>query len=109
MNNINDKIFTIVDALQSLRPDGGWSLKGNTYEGLWWSEDNDLPAPTEEEIELEIQRLQKEYDDLEYQRLRKAEYPPIEDQLDMIYHQGIEGWKIEIDKVKNKYPKPEKL
>ncbi len=104
---MDTKKFTIADALQSLRPSGGWSLRGDTYEGLWWSDDNILPPPTEEEIELEIERLKEEYDNLEYQRLRKKEYPSIEDQLDMIYHQGIEGWKREIDKVKNKYPKPQ--
>ena len=44
---------------------------------------------------------------LEYQRLRKPEYPKIEDQLDLLYHKGVEGWKEEIQKVKDKYPKPE--
>lgn len=40
-----------------------------------------------------------------YKNKRKAEYPSIADQLDLIYHSGIEGWKAEIKKIKDKYPK----
>jgi hypothetical protein len=42
-----------------------------------------------------------------YQDLRRKEYPPIQDQLDSIFHNGIEGWKAEIQIIKDKYPKPE--
>jgi len=41
-----------------------------------------------------------------YQRDRAAEYPPIADQLDDIYHNGIDGWKATIKATKDKYPKP---
>ncbi len=98
----------IPQALLSLRPGAQWTCYGDSYESLVWH-DEDTEPPTKEEVEAEVQRLQEEYDNLEYQRLRKKEYPPIEDQLDLLYHQGIEGWKTEIDKVKNKYPKPEGL
>ena len=40
-----------------------------------------------------------------YTEARKAEYPPIEDQLDKIYHNGIDAWKADIKKIKDKYPK----
>ena len=33
-------------------------------------------------------------------------YPPIGDQLDKIYHEGIDEWKKVIKAVKDKYPKP---
>ena len=36
---------------------------------------------------------------------RKLEYPSIADQLDDIYHNGIDGWKETIKEVKDKYPK----
>tara|TARA_R110001592_G_scaffold88994_2_gene261888 strand:- start:11 stop:412 length:402 start_codon:yes stop_codon:yes gene_type:complete len=36
---------------------------------------------------------------------RVLEYPPIEEQLDDIYHNGIDGWKTTIKAVKDKYPK----
>jgi hypothetical protein len=40
-----------------------------------------------------------------YKELRAAEYPSIVDQLDKIYHTGIDGWKTDIKVVKDKYPK----
>ena len=42
----------------------------------------------------------------DYKVKRVAEYPPIEDQLDEIYHNGIDAWKATIKVVKDKYPKP---
>ena len=40
-----------------------------------------------------------------YTDARKAEYPPIEDQLDKIYHSGVDAWKLDIKAIKDKYPK----
>ena len=42
----------------------------------------------------------------DYKVKRAAEYPSIEDQLDEIYHNGIDAWKATIKVVKDKYPKP---
>ena len=42
---------------------------------------------------------------LTYADKRKAEYPPIADQLDDIYHNGIDAWKATIKVTKDKYPK----
>ncbi len=53
----------------------------------------------------EIARLDAEYETIKYQRDRKSEYPAIEDQLDKIYHEGIDAWKVDIKAVKDKYPK----
>jgi len=41
-----------------------------------------------------------------YQRDRAAEYPKWQDQLDKIYHSGIDAWKADIKAIKDKYPKP---
>ena len=41
----------------------------------------------------------------EYQRKRLAEYPSMADQLDDIYHNGVDAWKATIKAVKDKYPK----
>ena len=46
------------------------------------------------------------YAAVEYQRQRKEEYPSWEDQLDKIYHSGIDAWKADIKTIKDKYPKP---
>ena len=40
-----------------------------------------------------------------YTDARRAEYPPIEDQLDKIYHSGVNAWKADIKVIKDKYPK----
>tara|TARA_B100001250_G_scaffold273094_1_gene235849 strand:+ start:4122 stop:4397 length:276 start_codon:yes stop_codon:yes gene_type:complete len=42
---------------------------------------------------------------LDYQKKRAAEYPSIADQLDDIYHNGIDAWKATIKTTKDKYPK----
>ena len=40
-----------------------------------------------------------------YAEKREAEYPAIKDQLDDIYHNGIDAWKATIKAIKDKYPK----
>ena len=63
----------------------------------------------EEEAEADAQAIA----DAEYRRLneykdkRQLAYPSIADQLDKIYHSGIDAWKADIKAVKDKYPKPE--
>ena len=68
---------------------------------------NNQTPPTEEAIQAKLQELQAEYEANQYQRDRAVAYPSTEDQLDMLYHQGIDGWKAEIKKVKDQFPKPE--
>ena len=91
-----------VNAIQSLRPGAQWVLRGETLEWL----DTEQVQPTEAEITAEVARLQAEYDNNEYQRQRAQAYPPIADQLDKIYHEGIDAWKATIAAVKQEYPKP---
>ena len=43
---------------------------------------------------------------IEVQENRRKEYPSTADQLDDLYHNGIEGWKATIKATKDKYPKP---
>ena len=40
-----------------------------------------------------------------YKDLRAQAYPSIPDQLDTIFHFGLDGWKEQIQTVKDKYPK----
>ena len=40
-----------------------------------------------------------------YADLRREDYPPIEEQLDKIYHGGIECWKEQIKEIKDRHPK----
>jgi len=74
-----------------------------TYKSL--SESN--PSITWDQVQAELQRLQAEYDSNQYQRDRATAYPPIGDQLDMIYHAGLGGdaFQAAISAVKQEYPK----
>ena len=91
-------------AVKSLKPTSEWSWGGFDYADLnWISSDT---KPTESEIDAEVVRLQADYDSKEYQRKRAAEYPLVVEQLDLIYHSGIDAWKAKIKETKDKYPKP---
>ena len=64
---------------------------------------------TEAEI-AEVQAIWAEEDAkkaaTQYQTDRQYAYPSIQDQLDQIYHEGIDAWKTTIAAVKAEYPKP---
>lgn len=67
---------------------------------------NNQPLPTEEQIQAKIAELQAEYEANAYQRQRAAEYPSWQDQLDNIFHNGIDAWRADIQAIKDQYPKP---
>jgi hypothetical protein len=74
---------TTADALQSLKPNAEWVLRGDELE---W---HDLvqTEPTQSEIDAEIIVLQAEYDATQYRRDRQARYDaelPMGDQFDAI-------------------------
>ncbi len=69
-----------------------------------WHDENPTNI-TDKQIEDKQKELQIEYDNKKYQRDRKNEYPNIVDQLDDIYHNGIDGWKATIKATKDKFPK----
>jgi hypothetical protein len=88
-------------ALQTLRPKAEWVLRGDELEWM----DSVQTEPTQSEIDTEIARLDAEYVANQYQRDRASEYPSVVDQLDDIFHNGIDGWKATIQVTKDKYPK----
>ena len=94
-----------VDAVLSLKPGAKFVWVGQAYSGLNWRDDSQT-KPTEAEIDAELTRLQTDYTNKKYQRDRAAEYPSVVDQLDDIYHNGIDAWKATIKTTKDKYPKP---
>ena len=96
--------YTIIDALIVLKPKAEWALDGCDYSGLTWLDKNQT-KPTEQEIEEKIAELKYQEEVNVYQEKRKLEYPDWEDQLDKIYHSGIDAWKTDIKAIKDKYPK----
>jgi hypothetical protein len=64
-----------------------------------------LPSPvTWEEFST---RLEKAQADVVWTYGRQSEYPTIQDQLDKIFHEGLDAWKADIQAIKDKYPKTE--
>ena len=95
-------ITTKLEAIQSLVPSPKLVMKDDEII-KWFSSET---QPTEEEITAEQTRLDAVYTNNEYQRQRAAEYPSVVDQLDKMFHSGFQAWKDEIQKDKEKYPKP---
>ena len=64
--------------------------------------------PTESDCTTGLAALQAAWDleNNSYKSQRRAEYPSVVDQLDDIYHNGIDAWKATIKVTKDKYPKP---
>ena len=97
----------IEDYLVQLHPGQwfGWSdSKNKVYENLI-IHDASKDKPTEKACTDGLAQMQSDFDSKEYSRNRVAEYPNWREQLDDIYHNGINGWKATIKATKDKYPK----
>ena len=91
-------------ALEALKPNSEWAVTGDQYSRLVW-QDESQTKPTEEEIEIKIAEIKYQEEINVYQEKRKLEYPDWGDQLDQIYHSGIDVWKVDVKAIKDKYPK----
>ena len=68
---------------------------------------NDIPYDINNNVvSIDDNVINAEANKYVYITQRQQEYPSIVDQLDYIYHNGIDAWKTDmIDPVKTKYPK----
>ena len=55
--------------------------------------------------ELEKYESEAAYTADQYARDRQAVYPKLEDQLDKIFHDGVDAWKADIQAIKDAHPK----
>ena len=94
---------TIAEAILAINPNAEVTVNGEDFNQITWL--NGTTPISKADIEAKMDELKVEYDNNKYQRDRAAEYPHIKDQLDDIYHNGIDGWKTTIKAVKDKYPK----
>ena len=84
----------------------GWSDSQNkVYDNLIVHDGGSKPS--ESDCNNGLASMQAAYDsrNATYKLNRKAEYPSVVDQLDNIYHNGIDAWKATIKTTKDKYPK----
>ena len=93
--DINNKIYANLKLSEKVGIDG--NIVDNIVTEL----------PTEEEVNAKLVELQTAWDlqNDSYKSNRRKEYPSIADQLDDIYHNGIDGWKATIKVTKDKYSK----
>ena len=93
---------SIIKAIVAINPDAKVSITAGDIKQIQWH--NTTPI-AEKDILAKQKELQAEYDANKYQRDRAEAYPSIADQLDDLYHNGIDGWKKTIKAIKDKYPK----
>ena len=98
--------INIEEAVLAINPDAAFSCipADNKYESIIWR--NGTSPISKEDVEAKLSELQADFDAKQYQRDRAEEYPTWQDQLDDIYHNGIDGWKATIKVVKDAHPKP---
>lgn len=70
-----------------------------------FDKDNNKITLDKTAVDNETAKLQAEYDALEYQRKRKAEYPSLEDCIHAILDDDLENLQAKRQAVKEKYPK----
>ena len=98
----------IISAILALDPNAEVSVSGESLDGIEWHDGNPNNI-TNDQITAKQAELQADYDAKQYQRDRAIAYAPIEEQLDMLYHDSVDGTttlKDHIAGVKSKYPKP---
>ena len=75
-----------------------------TYDDLIILDDS-KDKPTEKSLTDALAKQQSDFDANKYQRNRAVSYPTWQEQMDLLYHSGLDGLKAELKKTKDKYPK----
>lgn len=84
----------------------GWSnSKNKVYANLIVHDDGAKPSEADCTNGLTAMQNAWDLENDSYKSKRRAEYPSIENQLDDLYHNGIDGWKTTIKAIKDKHSK----
>ena len=94
-----------VEAARALAANANFYLNYDTDKIVFTDLKGDS-EPSESAIDAKYTELLNAYNAEKYKRDRAAEYPSVVDQLDKIFHSGIDAWKADIKKIKDKHPKP---
>ena len=89
---------TIIDGILAINSNAKVVVRGSDIDSceIEWLEGT---------AEISKADIKAKMQSMEYIPKRASEYPSIIDQLDDLYHNGIDGWKTTIKAVKDKYPK----
>jgi len=96
-------MYDICSAILAINPSAKVLVKSEDLDQITWLDGTAVISKLD--IQAKQTELKTAYDAKKYQRDREKEYPTIADQLDDIYHNGIDGWKATIKVTKDKYPK----
>jgi hypothetical protein len=104
----------LAESLVELAPKKAFVIDGEfSLNNITWGEDVSVSdIPTNQDIIDRCEKLQADYDALEYSRKRKSEYPIFGEQLDMLWH-AIDSGKLDktsdfyktLKKIKDDNPK----
>ena len=88
----------IIDAIKAINANAQVVIRGDNIDTceIEWLEGTTEISKTD---------IKNKMSSMEYIYKREEEYPPIINQLDDLYHNGIDGWKSSIKVIKDKYPK----
>ena len=93
----------ICSAILAINSSAEVSVNAEDLDQITWH--NGTAVISKADIVAKQAELKATYDAKAYQRKRAAEYPSISDQLDDLYHNGIDGWKATIKVTKDTFPK----
>ena len=88
----------IGQAIKAINPKASFIVDGDNIDTAKIVFSNDTKEISKEDIQAKMSEIA-------YMNKRLLEYPSIADQLDDLYHNGIDGWKKTIKAIKDKYPK----
>ena len=93
----------ILNSILAINPKAEVTMNGDDLKSIQWK--NGTKPIAEADILAKQKELKTAYINNKYQRDRAKAYPSIVDQLDDLYHNGLDGWKKTIKAIKDKYPK----
>lgn len=112
MATLNDKIVAYLSANAISVTEGMYHVGYNSEEGervVHWDESTLGAFPEDNELDAAYAAHVAAENAIAYKSQRAAEYPPIGDQLDALFHAGLFPAEMaaQIQAVKDAYPKPE--
>ena len=93
--------MSIVKALLELTPGAKWVIRDDAIDWM----DTEQTQPTQEEIVQKIAEIEYTEEVEAYKEVRAKAYPVMSEQLDKIFHEGIDAWKADIQAIKDAHPK----